>query len=222
MSNKLDKMEKRVCKICSKEFKTLLADKFYCTDKCLSLYRAQNLQNLFNDGKILPSKICEEAFYEITNFMKNELAVNLIRKGYFKNGVRQDNFGDEELLDCFIYVMDHVFGNHVKRSGKQSYVKYDSERINIASFINIWTKGYCSLTRQRQRNEHKINKHRILSLDEVTETYTPEELVESEAISDINTKVEKDIFINRVNKKSYNNLYLELFEELKDFNIDNN
>lgn len=218
--NKLSKQEKRICKICNREFRTTIADKLYCSDKCLSLSRALNLQKLYDEGKITSTKVCDEAFYEITNFMKNELAIHLIRKGYFKNGVRQDNFGDEELLDCFIYVMEHVFGKHVKRSGKASYVKYDPKRLNLASFINIWTKGFCSLTRQRQRNEHKINKHRILSLDEVTETYTPEELIEDELTNNINTKLEQDIFNNNISKSTFNELYLEISEELEDIYID--
>jgi hypothetical protein len=226
--NKLSKQEKRICKICGKEFRTSLIDKICCSDKCLSLSRALNLQKLFDEGKIAPNKVCDEAFYEITNFMKGEIARELIRKGYFKNGVRQDNFGDEELLDCYIFVMDHVFGNFVKRSGKQSYVKYDPNRINkktgkrilLASFINSWIRGFCSLVRQQQRNEHKINKHRILSLDEVTETYTPEELIEDELTNNINNKIEKDIFMAGIVKKCYNELYMEISEELEDINID--
>jgi len=218
--NKLSKQEKRICKICNKEFKTMIVDKFYCSDRCLSLFRALNLQKLYDEGKITATKICDEAFYEITNFMKNELAIHLIRKGYFINGIRQDNFGDEELLDCFIYVMGHVFGEHIKRSGKTSYVKYDPKRLNLASFINIWTKGFCSITRQRQRNEYKINKHRILSLDEVTETYTPEELIEDELTNNVNIKLEQDIFNNSISKNIFNELYLEISEELEDIYID--
>ena len=211
--------DKKICSICGKEYKT---DKLACSTKCVSLFRALNLQRLFDQGLITPTKVCDEAFYEITNFMKNQLAVELIRKGYFINGTRQDNFGEEELLDCYIYVMDHVFGNFLKRSGKQSYVKYDPTRINIASFINIWTKGFCSLTRQRQRNEHKINKHRILSLDEVTETYTPEELIEDELTSSISDVMEKDIFASAISSKIYNELYLEISEELEDIYVNFN
>ena len=214
--NKLAKQEKRVCKLCNKPFKTTVADKVYCSDKCLSLSRVLNLQKMWNEGKIKPKKISNEAFYEITNFIKRLLAVELIRKGYFINGVRQNNYGDEELLDCFIFVMDHVFGNFIKRSGKQSDVKYDPTRVNLATFIYIWTRGYCSLVRQTDKNRYNVSKHRILSLDEVTETYTPEELIENELTNNINSKLEQDIFDTNISKNIFDNLYSELSEELED------
>ena len=216
MSNKkLPQREKRTCKICNKEFKTSLVDKIYCSDKCMSMYRAKNLQRLFDEGKITPNKVCEEAFYNITNLMKNLIAVELVRKGYWKNGVLQTNFGDEELLDCYIFVMDHVFGNFIKRSGKSSYVKYDPSRINkrtgenifLASFINTWTRGWCSLTKQTQENAHKRDKHIVFSLDEITETYTPEELIEKE-------------FVDNINRDIYNDLEEKLYNELEDIYID--
>lgn len=227
-NNKLSKVEKRNCSVCSKEFKTTLADKLCCSDKCLSLSRALNLQKLYDDGKISPTKICDEAFYNITNLMKNLIATELIKKGYYKNGVKQDNFSEEELIDCYIYVMEHVFGTHIKKSGKQSYVKYDSKRIGkktgkkifLASFINSWTRGWCSLTIQTQENIYKINKHRILSLDEITETYTPEELIENEFVNGMSNNLEKEIFCKNVNKKVYDEIAKELSEELEDIYID--
>lgn len=210
----------KICPICNKNYKTKVIDKLTCSSKCLSLYRALNLQKMYTEGKITPTKICDEAFYEITNFMKSELSNYLIKKGYFINGVRQDNFDSDLLIDCYVYVMDHVFGKHIKRSGKQSYVKYDSERLNLASFINIWTKGFCSLTRQRQRNEYKINKHRILYLDEITETYIPEELIEDEFINNLSNNLEREIFSTNVNTKIFEDLSYELSEELEDIYID--
>lgn len=219
MGSKSCKLENKICATCGKEFKTSIDDKVCCSNRCLSLHRASNLQIMFEEGKITSSGICSEAFYEITNFMKNLLATELIKKGYFKNGVRQDNYGDEELLDCFIYVMEHVYGTHVNKNGKLTKVKYDPTRVNLATFINIWTRGFCSLVRQTDKNRHKYNKHRTLSLDEVSETYTPEELIQDEISENIDDLLQKDIFSLDIDKKVFDDLYEEISEELEDINI---
>jgi hypothetical protein len=108
-----------------------------------------DVQYLYDNGKVHT----QEFYIGCTSIIKRLLIPYLIYKGYFKNGVRQSNFDEEDVEDCFTYVFDRIIN------------RYDSSRMGIASFIHTWIRGYGTVVTEKQHRVHNYLQG-ILSLDE--------------------------------------------------------
>ena len=62
------------------------------TQKIRRKNKKTKLQELYNEGKLTS----EEFYQELTKFIKWRLMTDLIRRGYYINGVRQNNFTRDE------------------------------------------------------------------------------------------------------------------------------
>jgi len=166
------------------------------------LRQVKHLQDLYDSGTLKS----DEGFHHITNIMKPLLMKYLINRspGYYKNGEKQSNFGDEELRDCYIYVLDRVYGTYTYKKGKPGRVKYGITRnkiygyfykkvkgksiryniirrrkkkpMSLASFIHTWTRGFASDLTKKQQRRYKSNFHKSLYLEDIFEgsSKTPE------------------------------------------------
>ena len=137
--------------------------------KRIGQQRALALQKLYESGELLSV----EFYKNMTSQIKYYLMLFLIRRGYYIDGVAQTNFTVEEINNCYTYVMRHIIGTYVTKNDKESFVKYDPSKGNIASFIRTWCQGYCSTILTTQKKLLKYSAHKILVLDDILVNYTP-------------------------------------------------
>jgi hypothetical protein len=156
--------------------------------------RAENLQRLYTEGKLMST----EFYKEVTNQIKYYLMIFLIKKGYYKNGVAQCNFNQEDIDDCYTYVMSHLVGTYITKNGKRSFVKYDPEKGSIVGFIRGWCKGYSSSILMKQRKEHKYSAHKILILDDVLISHTPNNFIEDDVYDCIEEERDRELFSRKI------------------------
>ena len=134
------------------------------------------IQKLYEEDKLRTS----DFYNEVTNLLKKLLYDELIKKGYFKNGIQQTTYTKEDLHDCYTYVMGKVLGTTTKsfinpKTGLMEPNKYDPNRVGrngkkatLATYISLWTKGYCSTIRRIQNKNQKNNACVIDSIDPIT------------------------------------------------------
>jgi hypothetical protein len=159
---------------------------------CKKLERVENLQRLYNEGKIMS----DEAFEHITSFIKSRLRADLIKNGYYKNGERQSNFGYDEILDCYVFVMSRLTGTFVKMNGEKTHVKYNPNRANVATFIYTWIRGYCNSIRKKQKKELDLNVHKIYTLDDGLLELQHEELIEEGNFEELEEMIDFESFLD--------------------------
>jgi hypothetical protein len=111
------------------------------------------LQELWDNGEMMS----EEFYINFVNFAKKFLYKSLILKGYYKDGVRQSNWDDEDMDDCYTFVL----GKLLK--------KYRPERGTLPTYARYWVQGYATTIIQRQVRKFK-NLGKICSIDEMNET----------------------------------------------------
>ena len=63
-----------------------------------------DVQKLYEEGKMHT----DEFYHGVTNLIKWLLMKCLIAKGHWKNGIRQTNFDQEDVDDCFTYVFGKI------------------------------------------------------------------------------------------------------------------
>ena len=107
-----------------------------------------DVQQLYNEGKMGTT----EFYHGVTNLIKWLLMGALIKRGHWKNGVRQTNFDQEDIDDCFTYIYGKILD------------KYDPKLGTLATFIRTWIRGYGTVVTQKQRRQHKYLKQ-LLPLD---------------------------------------------------------
>lgn len=107
------------------------------------------LQELYNEGKVTS----EEFYQELTKFIKWRLMTDLIRKGYYINGVRQVNFTRDECDACYTHVLHKIINN------------YKPEEGTLATYARWQVRGWGQLVVQKQVRKHKYNPKGTVSLD---------------------------------------------------------
>jgi hypothetical protein len=162
--------------------------------KLTSKEYADRLQQMYVDGKVLSKDFKDN----IMNLIKKYLALYLLKKGFYKNGILQHNYDNEDLEDCYTYILCHILGTYKHRkSNKKSLVKYDPEKGNITSFIRMWIFGYSNSLLARQRKEYKYQVHRIYSLDEILQTSTPNNCIYNDLFNQIDDNTDEELFRNK-------------------------
>jgi hypothetical protein len=107
------------------------------------------LQELYNEGKVTS----EEFYCELTKFIKWRLMTDLIRRGYYINGVRQVNFTRDECDACYTHVLHKILNG------------YDPEHGTLATYVRWQIRGWGQLIIQKQVRTHKYLPKGTVSLD---------------------------------------------------------
>ena len=119
------------------------------TQKIRRKNKKTKLQELYNDGKVTS----EEFYEELTKFIKWRLMTDLIRRGYYINGVRQVNFTRDECDACYTHVLHKIVH------------EYSPEKGTLATYVRWQIRGWGQLVIQKQVRNHKYNPKGMVSLD---------------------------------------------------------
>ena len=117
-----------------------------------------DLQKIYDEAPIVNGrkKLDSYEFYHgCTNMIKWRLMPDLIYRGYYKDGVKQSNYDEEDIEDCFTYILGKI------------HERYDPAKGTLATFIRMWIRGYGQLIVQKQRRQYKYAKS-FISLDAPT------------------------------------------------------
>ena len=122
-------------------------------------YRADiDIQKIYDEAPVVngKKKLDSLNFYHgCTNIIKWRLMPDLIYRGYYKDGVKQINYDEEDIEDCFTYILGKI------------HDKYDPKKGTLATFIRTWIRGYGQIIIQKQRRQYKYAKA-FVSLDSTT------------------------------------------------------
>ena len=119
------------------------------TQKIRRKNKKTRLQELYNEGKVTS----EEFYEELTKFIKWRLMTDLIRRGYYINGVRQVNFTRDECDACYTHVLSKILNEYSKEKG------------TLATYVRWQIRGWGQLVIQKQVRNHKYNPKGMVSLD---------------------------------------------------------
>lgn len=119
------------------------------TQKIRRKNKKTNLQKLYNEGKITS----QEFYEELTKFIKWRLMTDLIRRGYYINGVRQVNFTRDECDACYTHVLHKIVHEYSPAKG------------TLATYVRWQIRGWGQLVIQKQVRNHKYNPKGMVSLD---------------------------------------------------------
>lgn len=119
------------------------------TQKIRRKNKKTRLQELYNEGKLTS----EEFYQELTKFIKWRLMTDLIRRGYYINGVRQNNFTRDECDACYTHVLHKIMH------------EYSPEKGTLATYARWQVRGWGQLVIQKQVRNHKYNPKGTVSLD---------------------------------------------------------
>ena len=107
------------------------------------------LQELYDEGKVTS----EEFYKELIVFIKWRLMPDLIKRGYYINGVKQNNFTRDECDACYTHVLKKVL------------TEYKPEKGTLATYIRWQIRGWGQLVIQKQVRTHKYLPQGTVSLD---------------------------------------------------------
>lgn len=107
------------------------------------------LQELYDEGKVTS----EEFYIELTKFIKWRLMTDLIRRGYYVNGVKQSNFTRDECDACYTHVLHKIINEYNPKGG------------TLATYARWQVRGWGQLVIQKQVRNYKYNPKGLLSLD---------------------------------------------------------
>lgn len=119
------------------------------TQKIRRKNKKTKLQDLYNEGKVTS----EEFYEELTKFIKWRLMTDLIRRGYYINGVRQNNFTRDECDACYTHVLHKIIHEYSPAKG------------TLATYVRWQIRGWGQLIIQKQVRRHKYNPNGTVSLD---------------------------------------------------------
>lgn len=119
------------------------------TQKIRRKNKKTRLQELYNEGKVTSTEFYEE----LTKFIKWRLMTDLIRRGYYINGVRQVNFTRDECDACYTHVLSKILN------------EYSPEKGTLATYVRWQIRGWGQLVIQKQVRNHKYNPKGMVSLD---------------------------------------------------------
>lgn len=138
-----------------------------------------DVQELFNEGKLSSREFYDGAMYLIKRF----LTYHLIKKGYYKNGIKQTNLDSEDYDDCYTYIMSKI------------HERYKPDKGKIATFIRTWIQGYCTIIVQKQARKYNKIGHE-LSLDIDKDLGISEEFRDSFSYQEIEDGLDAEVFGN--------------------------
>jgi hypothetical protein len=107
------------------------------------------LQTLYEEGKVTS----EEFYKELTKFIKSRLMPDLIRRGYYINGKRQNSYTRDECDSCYTHVLRKIIN------------EYSPEKGTLATYIRWQIRGWGQLIIQKQVRTHKYLPKGTVSLD---------------------------------------------------------
>ena len=111
--------------------------------------KTTRLQELYSEGKVTS----EEFYHELIKFIKSRLMPDLIRRGYYVNGVRQTSFTRDECDSCYTHVLKKVL------------TSYSAEEGTLATYVRWQIRGWGQLIIQKQVRKHKYLPKGTVSLD---------------------------------------------------------
>ena len=107
------------------------------------------LQELYDEGKVTS----EEFYKELIVFIKWRLMPDLIKRGYYINGVKQNNFTRDECDACYTHVLRKILS------------EYKPEKGTLATYIRWQIRGWGQLVIQKQVRTYKYLPQGTISLD---------------------------------------------------------
>lgn len=125
------------------------------------------LQELYDAGKVTS----EEFYKELLTFIKWRLMTDLIKKGYYIDGVRQSNFTRDECDACYTEVLEKIQAN------------YDPEQGTLATYIRWKIRGWATKVIQVQRKNNKWNPQQPLSINSVSQETSRQESFKQEVFN---------------------------------------
>lgn len=142
-----------------------------------------DIQKIYDEAPVVDGKkqLNSEQFYHgCTNIIKWRLMPDLIYRGYYKDGIKQSNYDDEDIDDCFTYILEKI------------HEKYDPSRGTLATFIRTWIRGYGQIVIQKQRRQYQYAKA-FVSLDS---TYNGTTMSEINLVYDISSIDDLDEYLD--------------------------
>ena len=142
-----------------------------------------DIQKIYDEAPVVNGRkqLNSPSFYHgCTNIIKWRLMPDLIYRGYFKDGVKQTNFDDEDVDDCFTYILEKI------------HEKYDPSRGTLATFIRTWIRGYGQIVTQKQRRQYQYAKA-FISLDS---TYNGANIAEMNMVHDVSSIENLDEYLD--------------------------
>lgn len=164
--------------------------------------KPNNIQRLYEQGKLDSAQF----FIEASSLIKSRLMPDLIYKGYFRDGVRQTSYNQEDVNDCYTYVLGKI---------KE---KYDPAKGTLATFIRTWVRGYgTTITTAQHRRYNKVGND--ASLDESYNNSIKEEFRDKHTFSSIEFAIDQDNAkeapkLNALMKKQLARLKEDLFDKI--------
>ena len=139
--------------------------------------KPNNIQRLYEQGKLNS----DQFFIEASSLIKSRLMPDLVYKGYYRDGKRQISYNQEDVEDCYTYVLRKIID------------KYDPAKGTLATFIRTWTRGYgTTVTTAQHRRYNKVGNDS--SLDENYNNSIREEFRDSFNFKELEDSLDKDYF----------------------------
>ena len=164
--------------------------------------KPNNIQRLYEQGKLNS----EQFFIEASSLIKSRLMPDLIYKGYFRDGLRQTSYNQEDVEDCYTYVLGKI---------KE---KYNPELGTLATFIRNWVRGYgTTVTTAQHRRYNRVGND--ASLDESYNNSIREEFRDSHNFFSLEESIDKEYYndvprLSRAMKAELAKLKQELFNKI--------
>lgn len=164
--------------------------------------KPNNIQRLYEQGKL----DSDQFFIEASSLIKSRLMPDLIYKGYFRDGMRQTSYNQEDVEDCYTYVLGKI---------KE---KYDPSKGTLATFIRTWVRGYgTTITTAQHRRYNKVGND--ASLDESYNNSIKEEFRDSFSFAGLEEYLDKEYYkdiptVKPSMKKELDGLKEDLFREV--------
>lgn len=171
------------------------------TQKHVRKNKRTRLQQLYNEGKVTT----EEFYQELTKFIKWRLMPDLIRRGYYINGVRQINFTRDEVDSCYTHVLHKIMN------------EYSPQKGTLATYVRWQVRGWGQLVIQKQVRHHKYNPNGMLSLDNPNMTNIRLEYRNRRAKEDIEEVIDYESFGNSIFHDLTQSDIEDIREKVKDF-----
>lgn len=170
--------------------------------------KPNNIQRLYDQGKMNT----DQFFIEVTSLIKSRLMFDLIYKGYFRDGRRQISYNQEDVEDCYTYILGKI---------KE---KYNPQYGTLATFIRTWVRGYgTTVTTAQHRRYNRVGNDS--SLDENFNNSIKEEFRDSFDFSELEDTLDKYYFKDELRFDSrmlndmahlksllFENMFKELFD----------
>lgn len=153
------------------------------------------LQQLWDEGKVKSL----EFYDEVSTFIKWRLMPDLIRRGVYKNGVRQINFSKDDVDKCYAHVLRKVLN------------EYNPDKGSLPTYIRWQIRGFGQLIIQKQARRHKYIKS-VVSLDDTMFNTVLEDYKNQSIHEGMDDKLDKFYFGSTVDY----NLFSEEIEEIRE------